>query len=554
MQLKSFRVQKFRNIEDSGEVELLDPLTCVVGKNQAGKSALLRGLHKFNPHSLSPYDMRHEWPRGQRTKRNENQTVCEVRFTLSAEELKQLSEIAGQELSGEEVVVTRNYGGDFQVQFPEDSTLFPVALEPNLIDAICQNFPPPTEPVSEKFRAAATKCILEAKRYTKDVRFEELKQLRTRHGATLRRKLTQEDTEFQRTNETQFILEYKEKLTEVNAKLASECTKNQKATDYIVSVLPTFIYMDDYKAFRGRANLEGLKERQDNKKLDLSEEDETFLMILKLGGLDLDKLIEQGKSEDADVIHDRQIDLQDSAMTLTNGVAERWGQNEYHVQFRADSQVFFTEIEETGKNIGMIPLEEQSKGFQWFFSFDLHFMHDSDGTFEGCVLLLDEPGLHLHPGSVVAWIGTEMEFARSQAVASGDAFEHRPPECGHCVQNFLADLDLRDLPGEAAGFELGADHALPTTDLRFYPAALVVPCGHLPGHAAVAADLGNMAIPNGWIPRRLRSDHCVLRRRYNHIQGLPIPPPQHIPYRRSIIGAVSQKARDRSIELIQEPG
>jgi hypothetical protein len=46
----------------------------------------------------------------------------------------------------------------------------------------------------------------------------------------------------------------------------------------------------------------------------------------------------------------------------------------------------------------MIPLDEQSKGFQWFFSFDLHFMHDSDGTFEGCVLLLDEPGLHLHPG------------------------------------------------------------------------------------------------------------------------------------------------------------
>ena len=159
-----------------------------------------------------------------------------------------------------------------------------------------------------------------------------------------------------------------------------------------------------------------------------------------------------------------------------------------------------------------------------------------------------------HDRSVVAWIGAEMEFARSQAVASGDALEHRPPECGHCVQNFLADLDLRDLPGEAARFELGADHALPTTDLRFYPAALVVPCGHLPGHAAVAADLGNMAIPNGWIPRRLRSDHCVLRRRYNHIQGLPIPLPQHIPYRRSIIGAVSQKARDRSIESIQEPG
>ena len=50
------------------------------------------------------------------------------------------------------------------------------------------------------------------------------------------------------------------------------------------------------------------------------------------------------------------------------------------------------------KNIGMLPLEEQSRGFQWFFSFDLRFMHDSAGTFSGCVLLLDEPGMHLHPG------------------------------------------------------------------------------------------------------------------------------------------------------------
>ena len=147
--------------------------------------------------------------------------------------------------------------------------------------------------------------------------------------------------------------------------------------------------------------------------------------------------------------------------------------------------------------------------------------------------------------SVVAWIGAEMEFALSQAVASGDAFEHRPSECGHCVQDFLADLDLRDLHGEAAGSESGADDALPPADLRFYPAALVVPCGHLPGHAAVAADLGNMAIPNGWIPSRLRSDHCVLWRRYNHIQGLPIPFPQQIQCGRSIIVGIRRSRAER---------
>ena len=389
MHLKAFRVKKFRNIEDSGEVELLDALTCVVGKNQAGKSALLRALHKFNPHLPDPYDMRSEWPRGQRTQRKEKQAVCEVRFTLSPEEVKKLAEIAGQEVSDENVVVTKDYEGNYEIEFPEDSALFPSALHPSLIDAICEDLPEPTEPVGENFRAMAIQCTQEATRYAKDGRFEEL------NAAALESQLTEDNSEPHRANENQFIEDYKAKLTKVKARLVAESTKHRKAHDYIVSQLPTFIYMDDYKAFQGRANLEGLRERLHNKN---SEEDETFLMILKLSGLDLDNLIEQGVSKDENVVHDRQIDLQDAATTLTNGVAGRWGQNDYRVQFRSDGQVFFTEIEETNKDIGMIPLEEQSKGFQWFFSFDLHFMHDSEGTFEGCVLLLDETWSPPAPG------------------------------------------------------------------------------------------------------------------------------------------------------------
>lgn len=398
MQLKAFRVQKFRNIENSGKVELLDPLTCVVGKNQAGKSALLRALHKFNPHHHAPYDMRSEWPRGQRTNRNEKQVVCEVHFTLSTEESEKLGEIAGQELNIADVVVTRDYAGNFGIQFPEDPTLFPEAVHPGLIDAICQNLPKPTEPVGDDFRAKAIKCTREAKQYAKEGRFKELTRVRTRHAVALKKEITEGDIEPQWSNENQFIEEYTTDLKKVRAKLIAERTQQQKAKEYVVSQLPTFIYMDDYKRFQGRANLEALNERRNNYKLELSEEDETFLMILKLSGLDLDQLIEQGESRDPNVIHDRQIDLQDAATTLTKSVADRWDQNQYQVQFRADGQVFFTEIEETKKHIGMIPLEEQSKGFQWFFSFDLHFMHDSEGTFEGCVLLLDEPGLHLHPG------------------------------------------------------------------------------------------------------------------------------------------------------------
>ena len=34
----------------------------------------------------------------------------------------------------------------------------------------------------------------------------------------------------------------------------------------------------------------------------------------------------------------------------------------------------------------------------------------------------------------------ETELTLSQAVASGDVFDHRRSEFGHCVQNFLAEL------------------------------------------------------------------------------------------------------------------
>ena len=154
--------------------------------------------------------------------------------------------------------------------------------------------------------------------------------------------------------------------------------------------------MDDYREFQGSANLDQLKVRKASNSA--SPEDETILMILDLGGLNLEKLIEQGVSTDMKIIRERQYDLNDAARTLTNDVAGRWGQAPYRIQFLCDGQKFFTEIEETKKDIGMIPLEEQSKGFRWFFSFDLRFMHDSGGTFANCVLLLDEPGVHLHPG------------------------------------------------------------------------------------------------------------------------------------------------------------
>src|SRR5579883_1699394 len=49
MKLKEFRVREFRSIWDSGPVKVDDQLTCLVGKNEAGKTALLTALYRTNP-------------------------------------------------------------------------------------------------------------------------------------------------------------------------------------------------------------------------------------------------------------------------------------------------------------------------------------------------------------------------------------------------------------------------------------------------------------------------------------------------------------------------
>ncbi len=79
MKLTAFRVQMYKCFLDSGWVEVT-PLTVMVGKNESGKTSLLKALHKFNPFTAEPYSMDREWPRGRRDIRSDQQVVCTARF------------------------------------------------------------------------------------------------------------------------------------------------------------------------------------------------------------------------------------------------------------------------------------------------------------------------------------------------------------------------------------------------------------------------------------------------------------------------------------------
>jgi len=49
MRLVSAHVEKFRSIDDSGEVPIQEDVTALVGKNESGKTAFLEALQRLNP-------------------------------------------------------------------------------------------------------------------------------------------------------------------------------------------------------------------------------------------------------------------------------------------------------------------------------------------------------------------------------------------------------------------------------------------------------------------------------------------------------------------------
>ena len=56
-----FQVLNYRNIDDSGWIPI-ERVTAFVGRNESGKTALLKALHKFNPAIEEPYKAQREFP------------------------------------------------------------------------------------------------------------------------------------------------------------------------------------------------------------------------------------------------------------------------------------------------------------------------------------------------------------------------------------------------------------------------------------------------------------------------------------------------------------
>ena len=165
------------------------------------------------------------------------------------------------------------------------------------------------------------------------------------------------------------------------------------AARWILDRLPCFIHVDDVPNIEGKMNLREYARRKQEGTAEVG--DTQFGMLLKMAGVD-DTVLEELMSAELEIR--RQIVGQAGAL-VTRRIRAVWSDRPLKVRFYLDGDQLNTLVcEPTDFSDLEVNLNQRSRGFRWFFSFCVIVNGSQNEADErGIVLLLDEPGLHLHP-------------------------------------------------------------------------------------------------------------------------------------------------------------
>jgi len=377
MKLVSFRVRKFRNILDSTLVKVEPDITCLVGKNESGKTALQQALLALKPArpalSLAVHEHYPAWlEKKDRHRGIDVDAVCpiEATFALEDEERRAVAEVFGDRvLKSSKITVTRNYGGSVLYEaFDIDEA---AALKHFLASV----------PLPNGFAGQARK--------TKD--FESLRELA--------QSLSQpgQDGEEEGADDGEG-LQAAETLKTRIAELLREGTLEDALWNLLEPHVPGFFYFYVYSTLPYSVKVKELL-KADPTTLDADQM--TALSLLRLAGADDEYLLNPDYER-------RKRELENVANTLTDDVLQYWTQNpELRVQPDITQK---TEVGPDGQQTVLdemkiriwddrhslsLPFDQHSTGFQWFFSFLAAFSEYEHGG-QPIIILLDEPALGLH--------------------------------------------------------------------------------------------------------------------------------------------------------------
>lgn len=405
MKLHHVRVREFKSVWDSTSFEV-GRVTCLVGKNEAGKTALLEALERLNPiiPSHSEFNVTAEYPRSKvkdyeleiKAGRRGHAIPILATFTLEDAERAAIKEEYGDgALDSDDVEVSKSYeknsGGNRQiwVKVPVNEA----AITNNLISRFG---------LQDALRARAVTAttlagLLEL--------IAEIGDEQNREAAAARAAAAQvtDPAEKAAAIEKSKTLEESAQAKALRARLLELLAVPDLGMHIWNTILrdyfPRFVYFDQYYQLSGQDNVVALKQRRDTKKLLPS--DYPLLGLIALARLELEDLVAPKSTRSL------LNDLEGASNHLSEQILRYWSQNK-HLRLTFDVRAGHPEDPEgmrSGMNIwGSVVdrihsvttgLGTRSRGFVWFFSF-LAWYSDIKREDQPLVLLLDEPGLSLH--------------------------------------------------------------------------------------------------------------------------------------------------------------
>ncbi len=414
--IKLFRVLNYRNINDSGWIPL-ERVTAFVGRNESGKTALLKALHKFNPATAEPYNAQREFPRDRFTAEYRDDSewpVCSVEFELSDEFQQELRErLNGAEIP-QKAILTRFYDGSLKFKYDLDVPLD--LVEPNELKEalnVCAkearrlSSPDYQEPEMQGLRTNLANWADEKKDAIAG-----FQDLRTDEGVGLLHQVREEANRFAHPVSADLIEGLNEKVNCLISR-SEESSVPEQLNKAVKSELPVFIYFENYGILDGPVYLprflEALRSEPQNSRV------RTINAVFKHVNLTAKEIADLGDGEarqvrrhnysvtedriqqDQNHIDLRSIKLNSASIDISKRFSQWFGQRRHKIRYQADGDYFRIWISDDRRPDVDIELESRSKGFQWFFSFYLLFLVESEEGHKDAVLLLDEPGLHLHP-------------------------------------------------------------------------------------------------------------------------------------------------------------
>lgn len=123
MKLIRLQIKNFRCIEDTNPTPI-DQVTCFVGKNESGKTSILRALERFNSTDKNVkrvFDRERDWPRNHYENYQKDAEVLRIHFQLEKSDIDALSKEFGEGcLKTNEVEYTAVYSGSATVEIQLD--------------------------------------------------------------------------------------------------------------------------------------------------------------------------------------------------------------------------------------------------------------------------------------------------------------------------------------------------------------------------------------------------------------------------------------------------